>query len=128
MSSQKSKIIYTKTDEAPFLATHSLLPIIERFVAKAGIEIETKDISLAARVLSVFPEYLNENQRVNDALAELGEMVKTPQANIIKLPNISASVPQLTATIKELQNKGYAIPNYPETPANDEEKNIKIAL
>ena len=125
MSNQKSKIIYTKTDEAPFLATHSLLPIVERFVAKAGIEIETKDISLAARVLAVFPEYLNENQRVSDALAELGEMVKTPQANIIKLPNISASVPQLTATIKELQNKGYAIPNYPETPANDEEKNIK---
>ena len=125
MSDQKSKIIYTKTDEAPFLATHSLLPIIERFVAKAGIEIETKDISLAARVLSVFPEYLDENQRVSDALAELGEMVKTPQANIIKLPNISASVPQLTATIKELQNKGYTIPNYPEIPANDEEKNIK---
>ena len=125
MSNQKSKIIYTKTDEAPFLATHSLLPIVERFVAKAGIEIETKDISLAARVLAVFPEYLNENQRVSDALAELGEMVKTPQANIIKLPNISASVPQLTATIKELQNKGYNIPNYPETPTNDEEKNIK---
>ena len=125
MSNNNAKIIYTKTDEAPFLATHSLLPIIERFVAKAGIEIETKDISLAARVLAVFPEYLNENQRVTDALAELGEMVKTPDANIIKLPNISASVPQLTATIKELQSKGYAIPNYPETPANDEEKNIK---
>jgi len=125
MSNQKSKIIYTKTDEAPFLATHSLLPIVERFVAKAGVKIETKDISLAARVLAVFPEYLNENQRVSDALAELGEMVKTPQANIIKLPNISASVPQLTATIKELQNKEYAIPNYPETPANDEENNIK---
>lgn len=125
MSNQKSKIIYTKTDEAPFLATHSLLPIVERFVAKAGVEIETKDISLAARVLAVFPEYLNENQRVSDALAELGELVKTPQANIIKLPNISASVPQLTATIKELQNKGYTIPNYPETPTNDEEKNIK---
>ena len=125
MSNQKSKIIYTKTDEAPFLATHSLLPIVERFVAKAGIEIETKDISLAARVLAVFPEYLNENQRVSDALAELGEIVNTPEANIIKLPNISASVPQLTATIKELQNKGYAIPNYPEAPTNDEEKNIK---
>ncbi len=125
MSNQKSKIIYTKTDEAPFLATHSLLPIIERFAAKAGIEIETKDISLAARVLAVFPEYLNENQRVNDALAELGKMVKKPDANIIKLPNISASVPQLTATIEELQNKGYAIPNYPETPTNDGEKNIK---
>ena len=107
MSNQKSKIIYTKTDEVPFLATHSLLPIVERFVAKAGVKIETKDISLAARVLALFPEYLDENQRVSDALAELGEMVKTPQANIIKLPNISASVPQLTATIKELQNKEY---------------------
>ena len=125
MSNQKSKIIYTKTDEAPFLATHSLLPIVERFVAKAGIEIETKDISLAARVLAVFPECLNENQRVSDALAELGEIVNTPEANIIKLPNISASIPQLTTTIKELQKKGYAIPNYPEVPANDEEKNIK---
>ena len=125
MSNQESKIIYTKTDEAPFLATHSLLPIVERFVAKAGVKIETKDISLAARVLAVFPEYLNENQRVSDALAELGEMVKTPQANIIKLPNISASLPQLTATIKELQNKGYRIPNYPETPANEEEEYIK---
>jgi isocitrate dehydrogenase len=125
MSSQNGKIIYTKTDEAPFLATHSFLPIIERFAATAGIEIETKDISLGARVLAVFPEYLNENQRVSDALAELGEMVKTPDANIIKLPNISASVPQLTATIEELQSKGYAIPNYPETPANDDEKNIK---
>ena len=125
MSSQNGKIIYTKTDEAPFLATHSFLPIIERFTAKAGIEIETKDISLGARVLAIFPEYLNEIQRVSDALAELGEMVKTSDANIIKLPNISASVPQLTATIEELQSKGYAIPNYPETPANDEEKNIK---
>ena len=126
MSNQKSKIIYTKTDEAPFLATHSLLPIVKGFTAKAGIEIETKDISLAARVLAVFPEYLEENQRVNDALAELGEMVKTPEANIIKLPNISASVPQLTATIEELQSKGYAIPSYPESPANDEEKSIKV--
>ncbi len=125
MSNQKSKITYTITDEAPFLATHSLLPIVERFVAKAGVEIETKDISLSARVLAVFPEYLKEKQRVSDALEELGEMVKTPQANIIKLPNISASIPQLTATIKELQNKGYAVPNYPETPANDKEENIK---
>ena len=125
MSNQKSKIIYTKTDEAPFLATHSLLPIVERFVAKADIEIETKDISLAARILAVFPEYLKEKQRVSDALAELGEMVKEPDANIIKLPNISASLPQLMATIEELQNKGYAIPNYPEKAANDEEKKIK---
>ena len=108
------------------MATHSLLPIIENFTAKAGIKVEIKDISLAARVLAVFPDFLEEHQRVNNALAELGEMVKTPEANIIKLPNISASVPQLTATIKELQSKGYAIPSYPETPANDEEKSIKV--
>lgn len=126
MTDHKSKIIYTKTDEAPFLATHSLLPIIENFTAKAGIKVETKDISLAARILAVFPDFLEEHQRVNDALAELGEMVKAPGANIIKLPNISASVPQLTATIKELQSKGYAIPCYPESPANDEEKSIKV--
>ena len=125
MTDYKSKIIYTKTDEAPFLATHSLLPIIENFTAKAGVKVETKDISLAARILAVFPDFLEEHQRVNDALAELGEMVKTPEANIIKLPNISASVPQLTATIEELQSKGYAIPSYPESPANDEEKSIK---
>ena len=126
MTDHKSKIIYTKTDEAPFLATHSLLPIIENFTAKAGIKVEIKDISLAARVLAVFPDFLEEHQRVNDALAELGEMVKTPEANIIKLPNISASVPQLTATIEELQSKGYAIPSYPESPANEEEKSIKV--
>ncbi|MBT6964767.1 MAG: NADP-dependent isocitrate dehydrogenase, partial [Flavobacteriales bacterium] len=106
MSDKRSKIIYTKTDEAPMLATHSLLPIVNAFTAKAGVEVETKDISLAARVLALFPEYLEENQRVNDALAELGELVKKPEANIIKLPNISASVPQLVATIKELQAKG----------------------
>ncbi|MBT5698772.1 MAG: NADP-dependent isocitrate dehydrogenase, partial [Flavobacteriales bacterium] len=98
MSHQKSKIIYTKTDEAPMLATHSLLPIIRAFTSKAGIEIETKDISLSARVLSIFPEYLEENKRVNDDLSELGELVKRTEANIIKLPNISASVPQLIAT------------------------------
>ena len=108
------------------MATHSLLPIIENFTAKAGIKVEIKDISLAARVLAVFPRFLEEHQRVNDALAELGEMVKTPEANIIKLPNISASLPQLTATIEELQSKGYAIPSYPESPANDEEKSIKV--
>ena len=102
MSDNKSKIIYTKTDEAPMLATHSLLPIINAFVKNAGVELETKDISLAARVLSAFPEYLKEEDRVNDALFELGELVKNPEANIIKLPNISASVPQLKATIEEL--------------------------
>ena len=102
MSDNKSKIIYTKTDEAPMLATHSLLPIVNAFVKNAGVELETKDISLAARVLSVFPEYLKEEDRVNDALSELGALVKSPEANIIKLPNISASVPQLKATIAEL--------------------------
>ena len=126
MSSQKSKIIYTKTDEAPMLATHSLLPIINAFAAHAGVEIETKDISLAARVLSAFPEYLDENQRVDDALKELGELVKKPEANIIKLPNISASVPQLVAVIKELQSKGYAIPSYPDAPKNDKDEQIKL--
>ena len=126
MSSQKSKIIYTKTDEAPMLATHSLLPIINAFASHAGVEIETKDISLAARVLSAFPTYLHENQRVDDALQELGELVKKPEANIIKLPNISASVPQLVAVIKELQSKGYAIPSYPDAPKNDEDKGVKL--
>ena len=126
MSNQKSKIIYTKTDEAPMLATHSLLPIINAFAAHAGVEIETKDISLAARVLSAFPTYLQENQRVDDALQELGELVKKPEANIIKLPNISASVPQLVAVIQELQSKGYAIPSYPDAPKNDEDKEVKL--
>ena len=126
MSNQKSKIIYTKTDEAPMLATHSLLPIINAFAAHAGVEIETKDISLAARVLSAFPTYLQENQRVDDALQELGELVKKPEANIIKLPNISASVPQLVAVIQELQGKGYAIPSYPDAPKNDKDEQIKL--
>jgi len=126
MSDKTSKIIYTKTDEAPMLATHSLLPIVNAFTAKAGVEVETKDISLAARVLALFPEYLEENQRVNDALAELGELVKKPEANIIKLPNISASVPQLVATIKELQAKGFNIPSYPAEAKTDEEKAIQL--
>jgi len=126
MSDKRSKIIYTKTDEAPMLATHSLLPIVNAFTAKAGVEVETKDISLAARVLALFPEYLEENQRVNDALAELGELVKKPEANIIKLPNISASVPQLVSTIKELQAKGFNIPSYPAEAKTDEEKAIQL--
>ena len=126
MSDKRSKIIYTKTDEAPMLATHSLLPIVNAFTAKAGVEVETKDISLAARVLALFPEYLEENQRVNDALAELGELVKKPEANIIKLPNISASVPQLVATIKELQAKGFNIPSYSAEAKTDEEKTIQL--
>ncbi len=120
-----SKIIYTITDEAPALATHSLLPIIKRFTSTAGVEVETRDISLAARILSNLADYVNEDQRVNDALAELGKLAQTPEANIIKLPNISASIPQLNKAIKELQENGYNIPNYPEDPQNDEEKKIQ---
>lgn len=122
---KKSTIIYTKTDEAPFLATHSLLPIIRSFTSRVGINIETRDISLAGRILAQFPELLEADQRVNDDLAELGQLVKTPEANIIKLPNISASVPQIVAAVKELQSKGYALPDYPENPGNDAEKKIK---
>jgi len=118
-------ICYTKTDEAPALATYSFLPIINAFSKEAGVEITLKDISLAARILAHFPSYLNEDQKVSDDLKFLGDLAKTPSANIIKLPNISASVPQLTAAISELQSKGYAIPNYPEDPSNDEEKKIK---
>ncbi|WKE67244.1 NADP-dependent isocitrate dehydrogenase [Gallaecimonas kandeliae] len=125
MTTGKSTIIYTITDEAPALATQSLLPIIEAFAAKAGVEMETRDISLAGRIIATFPEYLTEAQRIGDDLAELGELAKTPEANIIKLPNISASVPQLKAAIKELQAKGYALPEYPEEPKNDEEKAIQ---
>ena len=117
-----SKIIYTKTDEAPALATYSFLPIVKAFTETAGVEIETKDISLAGRVISNFPEFLKEEQRINDDLAELGRLVKTPEANIIKLPNVSASAPQLGDVISELQAAGYALPNYPEDPSNEEEK------
>ena len=120
-----TKIVYTKTDEAPALATRSLLPIIRSFTASAGIEVELKDISLAGRILANFPENLNEDQRRPDALAELGELVKSPFANIIKLPNISASVPQLNAAIAELQSHGYEVPNYPSEPANETEVEIK---
>ncbi len=125
MSDNKSKIIYTKTDEAPMLATHSFLPIVNAFVKNAGVEVETKDISLSARVLAVFPEYLKEDQRVNDALLELGGLVKNPAANIIKLPNISASIPQLRATIKELQDKGLQVPSYPASPKDDKEREVQ---
>src|SRR4051812_48915302 len=121
------KIIYTYTDEAPALATHSFLPIIEAFAGAAGVEVELRDISLAARILSQFPDELGEDQRVPDALAELGELVKTPDANIIKLPNISASTPQLKAAIKELQEDGYAIPDYPDDPRTDEDKRAREA-
>ncbi|MCA0349770.1 MAG: NADP-dependent isocitrate dehydrogenase [Bacteroidetes bacterium] len=123
--SDKAKIIYTITDEAPMLATHSFLPIVKAFSKPANISIETRDISLAGRILSNFPEYLNENQKIADSLSELGKLATTPEANIIKLPNISASVPQLKDAIAELQSQGYAIPNFPEEATTDEEKNIK---
>ena len=122
---EKSKIVYTLTDEAPLLATYSFLPIVKAFTATAGIEIETEDISLAARILANFPEFLNEDQKVKDALAELGKLANDPEANIIKLPNISASVPQLKEAIAELQAHGYKIPNFPEEPQNKEENEIK---
>jgi len=123
--SQSPSIIYTWTDEAPALATHSFLPIIRAFAAAADVPVETRDISLAGRILAVFPERLAESQRVADGLAELGELVKTPEANVIKLPNISASIPQLKAAIAELQAKGYGLPDYPEEPSNDEEREIQ---
>ncbi|MFV9485152.1 NADP-dependent isocitrate dehydrogenase [Christiangramia sp. ASW11-125] len=123
--SQKEKIIYTKTDEAPMLATYSFLPIVEAFTKAAGVSLETRDISLAGRILSQFPDYLKDDQKVADDLAELGELAKQPEANIIKLPNISASVPQLKNAISELQSKGFAIPDYPDDANTDEEKDIK---
>src|SRR5690554_8145948 len=122
-----SKIIYTKTDESPALATHSFLPIVKAFTTQASINVESRDISLAARILALFPDFLSEEQRVSDDLTELGELAKTPEANIIKLPNISASIPQLNATIAELQAHGYAVPNYPSNPQTEEEKEIKAA-
>ena len=114
----KSTIIYTHTDEAPALATHSLLPIIRAFGATAGVDFVTSDISLAGRILAAFPEYLTQEQQTPDALAQLAELVTQPKANIIKLPNISASMPQLLAAIKELQAKGYQLPDYPTNPPN----------
>ncbi|MGB3344414.1 MAG: NADP-dependent isocitrate dehydrogenase [Aequorivita sp.] len=120
-----SKIIYTKTDEAPAMATYSFLPIVEAFTAPAGVKLENRDISLAARILALFPEYLSADQRVHDDLAELGELAKTPEANIIKLPNISASIPQLNEAIEELQQKGFPIPNYPTDPKTPEEKEAR---
>lgn len=120
-----SKIIYTQTDEAPALATYSLLPIVQSFTKTAGIAIETRDISLSGRIIAAFPERLTEAQRIGDHLAELGKLATTPEANIIKLPNISASIPQLKAAIKELQAQGYNLPDYPEVPSNDDEKDAK---
>ncbi|QCZ93326.1 NADP-dependent isocitrate dehydrogenase [Salinimonas iocasae] len=125
MTKAKSTIVYTKTDEAPMLATYSLLPIIEKFAGAADIDIELSDISLAARILANFSDYLNDDQKVPDALAELGELTQNPNANIIKLPNISASIPQLRATIKELKAQGFDVPEFPDDPKTDEEKDIR---
>jgi isocitrate dehydrogenase len=125
MTTAASKIIYTKTDEAPMLATYSFLPIINAFSKAAGVSVELRDISLAGRILAVFPEYLTPQQKQADALSELGELAKRPEANIIKLPNISASLPQLNAAVKELQSQGYKLPEYPEYPKDDKEKDIK---
>ncbi len=119
------KIIYTHTDEAPALATHSLLPIVRAFAGIAGLELELRDISLAGRILAQFPDRLDAERAVSDALAELGELAKTPEANIIKLPNISASLPQLRAAIAELQEQGYPIPDYPGDPSDDEQREIR---
>eukprot|EP01130_Rhizamoeba_saxonica_P008077 TRINITY_DN3264_c0_g1_i1.p1 TRINITY_DN3264_c0_g1~~TRINITY_DN3264_c0_g1_i1.p1 ORF type:complete len:764 (+),score=224.37 TRINITY_DN3264_c0_g1_i1:43-2334(+) len=124
-TSNQAKIVYTITDEAPALATHSFLPIIQTFAKPAGVQVETRDISLAARILAHFPDYLDSNQQASDDLKELGELAKNPEANIIKLPNISASVPQLNAAIAELQNHGYKVPNFPEVPKNAEEEAVK---
>lgn len=125
MREQTPKILYTLTDEAPALATYSLLPIVQAFTKSAGVKVETRDISLSGRIIATFPEYLKPEQQINDDLAELGIIATTPEANIVKLPNISASVPQLKAAIKELQSQGYSLPDYPEEPKNDEEKYVK---
>ena len=118
------KIIYTKVDEAPALATYSFLPIVKAFTEAAGVTVETRDISLAGRIVARFPEYLTEKQRQSDDLTELGKLVKLPEANVIKLPCISASIPQLKAAIKELQGHGYKLPDYPENPQTNEDKAI----
>ena len=120
-----SKIIYTKTDEAPALATYSLLPILRAFTSSSGVEFESKDISLAGRILANFPDSLEENQRIPDALSELGQLATQPEANIIKLPNISASIPQLKGAIQELQAKGFKVPDFPDEPQTEDEKNIR---
>ena len=121
----ESKIIYTHTDEAPLLATYSFLPIIQAYAGKAGVEVETRDISLAGRILANFADRLPEDQQVSDDLAELGELAKTPEANIVKLPNISASIPQLKAAIAELQEQGFELPDYPDNPQSDDEKDAR---
>src|SRR5436190_14434297 len=118
-------IIYTKTDEAPLLATYSFLPVIEAYASTAGVEVETRDISLAGRIIALFGDRLAPEQQIGDALAELGDLAKTPEANIIKLPNISASIPQLKAAIAELQSQGYALPDYPDDPKSDAERDVR---
>ena len=125
MTTQQPTIIYTLTDEAPLLATHAFLPVVRAFTAPAGITVTASDISVAARILGEFPDYLSDEQKVPDNLAELGRLTLLPDTNIIKLPNISASVQQLQAAIKELQGKGYPVPDYPEQPANEDEKKIR---
>src|SRR5437868_5886262 len=120
-----STIIYTYTDEAPLLATYSLLPIVSAYAATAGVAVDTRDISLAGRIIANFPESLKPEQRIGDALTELGALTLRPEANIIKLPNISASVPQLKEAIAELQQQGYAVPDYPDAPKTDEEKAVR---
>src|SRR3954449_1630105 len=120
-----AKIIYTRTDEAPLLATYSLLPVIRAYAATTGVAVETRDISLAGRIIAQFPDRLPEGQRIDDALAELGELAKTAEANIIKLPNISASVPQLKAAVAEIQEQGFAVPDYPDEPADDEQRDVR---
>lgn len=125
MTTKTAKILYTLTDEAPALATYSLLPIVKAFTDSAGITVETRDISLSGRIISQFPEYMNAEQKINDDLSELGEIAKTAEANIVKLPNISASIPQLKAAIQELQSQGYGLPDYPDEPKNEQEKTIK---
>jgi len=121
----ESTIIYTLTDEAPALATYSFFPIIEAFAGAAGVDVATRDISLAGRILALFPDFLTPEQRVSDDLAELGDLTMLPEANIIKLPNISASNPQLDAAIAELQGKGYALPDYPDAPNTDADRDIR---
>ncbi|MDH5590397.1 MAG: NADP-dependent isocitrate dehydrogenase, partial [Gemmatimonadota bacterium] len=123
--SQSPSIIYTWTDEAPALATHAFLPVIRAFAGATGVPVETRDISLAGRILAVFSDVLADAQRIPDDLAELGKLVETPEANIIKLPNVSASIPQLKACVAELQARGYAIPDYPDEPTNDAERDVK---
>ena len=120
-----SSIFYTYTDEAPALATHSLLPIIQAYAGTAGVRVDLRDISLAGRILASFPEGLTESQRVGDALAELGELTQSPSANIIKLPNVSASMPQLKAAIAELQSQGYDVPDYPDEAHSDAERDVR---